>query len=201
MPSTTLPHPVALRDDLLGRKQRAYDTYVAETTKRQTAEMDKERLTRELWQAERASAQGLGSESDVAAKEAELAQATEAYGHHLSRADAALDATKALDVQLDQLYGSAFPVFADEANEKSNEAEAVIDEFVDVYKRVLAAWSEATEAWAPLCQSVRLPGVSPFPLTEYRMQELIAGQCDPRPDGIELLKGDGFYERQDSELG
>ena len=183
--------PLKRRDELQAQRQHAYDTYAEQAQIRQRAERARASADRRLHEAESALARGQGSQREVETLMATGADAVAAYekSHHLE--GAALDAVKACEVQLAQLYSDEFIVFAEEAKLDSERADAAMQELCAAYRRAEQFWAKAQVAWQPLCNSVRIPGMDPFPMPEHEMSAVLNG-WNALPPSVEVF--DGFEE-------
>jgi hypothetical protein len=178
--------PIARRDAYKAHHDAAYAAYTQATSKRQAAELRKSQLGNEIRTA-------MGTGADTADLEKALAQAEADTARYAQQSSAALDITKATDAHIQQLYREQFAAFAEEADGVSVAADIAVQEFLNGYQQAVTAWKAAADAWAPVCASVQIPGVPPFPVTEFQIGELMNGQADARPHGIEIsgLPGTG----------
>jgi hypothetical protein len=167
--------PVEQRDAIKAKHAEAYQSYASHTAARQKTERAMGSLRRRL------------DEDDEAPMEAyEQAQAD--YTSHLAKANAALDRTKALEQELEHLYSTEFETFAREAQCATKAAEIAIEDFLAAHRRAVHVWNAAVEEWAPVCRSVRIPGVMPFPITSHQLSELINGEAVARPTSIQIFE-------------
>jgi hypothetical protein len=173
--------PIARRDELERNRSAAYVAYTHHTEKRQAAERGLTSLERRVHQHD-VACEDVGSLDNL---ETELVEAQANLETHLGRANRALDQTKALEAEVAQLYVQDFTAFAREADAVSKTAQVAVDDFVSSYRRAVQAWDTAVAAWAPLCRSVRIPGVPPFPITEHQLAEVLNGEAYPRPTAVE----------------
>src|ERR1017187_3470688 len=102
--------PLEQRDRLQAQRQAAYDTYAAQTQRRQRAERERGAATSAVTQVETERAKGQGTDAQAEQAYARLATITGTCEEALARSNVALDATKALDVQLAELYADEFVV-------------------------------------------------------------------------------------------
>jgi hypothetical protein len=194
------PQPVgalAQRDELVRKRDAAYVAYTEHTQKRQSAERAMGSLAKRIRDADFDEPNGEG-ELDI-----EVAHATaEAdYRKHLEKANAGLDQTKRYEAEIEALYSRHFSVFAEEASAVTERADVALADFVTYYKRAVGAWNDAVEAWAPLCRSVRVSGVLPFPVPEHQMAELLSGEVRAQPPHVEVMEplGDGELDDELSD--
>jgi hypothetical protein len=180
------PGPLEQRDKLQREKQAAYDEYAEQSQRRQVAEHSQGVAKRHLRDLQSARAKGNGTEVQVEKARDALDEATCDYEDALERANTALDVTKGLEATLGQLYCDYFEVFAEEAEQSSKRADAVLNEFVAAYRRAQEAWAAAQVAWTPLCHAVRIANMGQFPLTDFDMAAVVTGWT-ARPPGIEVL--------------
>jgi hypothetical protein len=186
--------PLAKRDELERKRSAAYLAYTEHTGKRQAAERALSSLERRVHQHDVA-----GGDDALDNLESELGEAQHRLNVHLGRANRALDATKTLEAEVNQLHSQDFAAFAQEADEVSKSAQVAVDDFVVAWRRAVAAWATAQMAWAPVCTAVRIQGLGPFPVGEHALSEIVNGEAYPRPSAIEVneaseLPEDDGYE-------
>src|SRR5262249_11720286 len=119
-----------------------------------------------------------------------LELAEQDYDRSLAKANVSLDRTKGYEAQVDAMYSQHFAEFAEEASKVSEMATVAVDDFVATWRRAQTAWQAAVEAWAPLCRSVRISGVCPFPCTEHQLSAILNGEAPAMPPGVEIFDGD-----------
>lgn len=173
------PQPVgavAQRDELIRKRDAAYNAYADYTRQRQECERAMAQLKRQL-------------ESDEAGEDVEgaYAQTQRDYDRSLAKANVNLDRVKGLEAEIEALYGREFQAFAEEASKVTATATVACDDFLAAWRRCKPTWQAATEAWAPLCRSVRIEGVRPFPVTEHQLSELLNGEAVAQPPGVEIF--------------
>ena len=188
----TSPDPLKRRDDLQAQRQHAYDTYAEQAQIRQRAERARASADRRLHEAESAQAPGEGGQREVETVMATGAEAVATYEKALHLEGNALEAVKACEVQLAQLYSDEFVTFAEEATVESERADAAMRELCVAYRRAEQFWAKAQVAWQPVCNAVGNAGVEPFPLPEHQMAAVING-WDSLPPSIEITR-DGLEE-------
>jgi hypothetical protein len=116
--------------------------------------------------------------------------AAQDFDRSLAKANVALDKTKGMEAELDALYGRHFAAFAEEANAVSKTAQVAVDDFASAWRRARSTWQAAPEARAPLCRSVRISGVGPFPVTEHQPRPIFDGEATATPPGVEIFEDD-----------
>lgn len=181
--ATGLPNPIRERDRLKEEIQALYDRYLAQTRLRQKAESMRGPAERNLVAAEEAVAKGKGSQSQLNECELALKAWTEKYDTALARANRALETRKSLEYELEQLYSAYFAEFAAEAEKASKMADAALHEMVSAYRRAQEAWATAQAAWTPLCHSVKIAPMLPFPVDDFTLAPIITG-WHARPPGV-----------------
>jgi hypothetical protein len=173
--------PLAQRDELIRKRDEAYRSYTEHTAARQEAERAMGQLQRRLHAGE------LDGDSEGDLEDAfETAQAD--YDRSLAKANVALDKTKGLESEIEALYSRSFSDFAEEANRVSSMAGVALTDFLEAWRRARSTWQAATEAWAPLCRSVCISGVGPFPVTEHVLSEVLNGEATATPAGVEIFE-------------
>jgi hypothetical protein len=178
--------PLEQRDALKQEMRAAYQSYTEHTELRKKAERAKAAAQRDLATVEGAIARGKGTEQQREECELRLEEADTDYTRALDRANRGLDTSKALEVELNRLYAQFFDEFAVEANRLSEAADSAITELVEGYRRAQQVWAEAQAAWIPLCHSVRIASMPPFPLTDGDMAAVIRGWRS-KPPAIDQL--------------
>ena len=180
--------PLEQRDELVAKRDNAYERYSQQTKLRQRAEHELGVAKQRLAAAQRSAACGEGNDAQVTQAEKEVAQRQREWDRAHGAANQALDASKAVEVNLGQLYKDEFAVFADEADMASRRALATLEDVADIYHKANEAWAEAQVAWAPLCTAAKILGVGAFPLAVHQA-EVHAGGWIARPPQVHLLDG------------
>lgn len=176
----------ARRAHLESAKEAAYSAYHDATVGRQQAEVERATATRAVAATRTQRATGGASDKAVEQAHKRITKAETDYADQLDRANAALDAVKAIEQQLDQLYSEAFTELVEEAEDVTQAAHAAVLALEAPYEHAREAWDAAVRAWAPLARAARIDGVGDFPMEPW--PELVrAGDFAARPPGVEVL--------------
>ena len=180
MPSS----PLKLRDELVAKRDNAYNRYSQQTKLRLRAEHELGVAKRRLAVAQNNGACGEGDDAQITQADEAVAQRQREYDRALAAANQALDASKAVEVNLGQLYKDQWAVFANEADMVSKRAHTALEELADSYRKAEEVWAEAQVAWTPLCAAARIGGMGGFPLAGH---ESLLGGLTARPPGVEVM--------------
>jgi len=177
--------PLEQRNELIAKRDNAYKRYEQQTKLRLRAEHELGVAKQRLAETQRSVACGESDDSKVTQAEGAVAERQHEWDRAYAAANQALDASKAVEVNLGQLYKDEWPVFAEEADLASKRARTVLRELADCYQKAQEAWAAAQVAWTPLCAAAGgIPGMGSFPVSG---DGLLGGGWTARPSGIEVM--------------
>jgi phage-related tail protein len=177
--------PLKQRDELVAKRDNAYKRYSEQTKLRQRAEHELGVAKQRLAVSQNSAAVTVSDNgAQVTQSEKAVAQAQREYDRAHAAANQALDATKAVEVNLGQLYQEEWAVFANEADMSSKRATTTLEELADSYRKAEEAWARAQVAWTPLCAAARIDGMGSFPLSGH--EQRLSGWT-ARPPGVEVM--------------
>jgi hypothetical protein len=177
--------PLKVRDELIAKRDNAYKRYSQQTKLRQRAEHELGVAKQRLAVSQNNAACCDGDDAQVTQAEEIVAQCQREYDRAHAAANQSLDATKAVEVNLGQLYTDEWVVFANEADMSSKRAITTLGELADIYHKAEEAWAVAQVAWTPLCAAAgHIPGMGAFPLAGH--EQLLSGWT-ARPPGVEVM--------------
>jgi FtsZ-binding cell division protein ZapB len=156
MMSEPLDGPLEQRSTLEKQIAAAWKEYEQSTQKRQAGHVALNQARRDVTTRHKSRAAGIASSKEVTAAEEKLKAAEEAYERHLASANAALDTTKALELDLTTLLRRHPDLFAEQAEQATQAAATALKAAADALRASQRAWQQAQAAWLPLAQGARL---------------------------------------------
>jgi ElaB/YqjD/DUF883 family membrane-anchored ribosome-binding protein len=130
----------------------------------------------------------MAKDKDVVAAQAKLEKAKQQYDRHAEATNSALDAAKAIELDLEQLMRSFPGLFAERAEAATQAAARAMETAADALRDAQTAWTEAQAAWAPLAKAQGVSGVEDFPLPDpdQVVADVKRGAIVARPQAVSV---------------
>ena len=161
----------------------AQRNYSEGTVNRAQAEAERAAAVRSLAALKTARASGGASGGEVDAAHKRLAKADQSVAGQHELTNAALDAVKALEYQLDELFGANLEAFVEDAEAATRRAAKALLAVEAPFEAARDAWEAAARAWAPLARAARVEGVGRFPVADA-FRDVRAGAVVARPPSV-----------------